>query len=157
MIIIFQVLIFCITARQSATLLARTQMHETLRRRILPLKAIILPEAVPSPAANFKGNFWQFTSISCCTRKTILSVMLTASYMSIVLSVMTLPVSLTAIYADENFFSAGIKSTLLSTIVSAGNVSNVSAKFSFCRIHNYNLFYCNNTPYCCNDLHLICH
>jgi hypothetical protein len=158
MIIILQVLIFCIAARQSISLPTRTQMHETLRRRILPLKAIIPPEAVPSPAAYSRGKFWHLTSILCCTRnKTILSVMLTASYMSIVLSVMTLPVSLTAIYADENFFSAGIKSTLLSKIVSAGNVSNVSAEFSFCRICKYYLFYCNNTPYNCNNLQLICH
>ena len=133
MITILQVLIFCITARQSASLLTRVQMHETLRRQIPPLKALIPPEAIPSPATNARGKFWQLTSILCCTRKkTILSVMLTASYMSIVLSVMTLPVSLTAIYADENFFSASIKSTLLSKIVSAGNVSNVSPEFSFC-------------------------
>lgn len=134
MMISLLVLIFCITARQSASLLTRAQVHETLRKKqILSLKAIIPPEAIPIPVANPGGNFWQLTSILCGTReKTILSFMLTASYMSIVLSVMTLPVSLTAIYADENFFSASIKSTLLSKIVSAGNVSNVSAEFSFC-------------------------
>lgn len=132
MIMILRILIFCWTARYSGALLTRTQMHESPRRHILPLKSMVPPETVPIPATASRENFWQLTSILCRTKKkTILSVMLTASYMSIVMSVMTLPVSLTAIYADENFFSASIKSTLLSKIVSAGNVSNVSAEFSF--------------------------
>lgn len=59
-------------------------------------------------------------------RKTLLSIILTSSYMSIVLSVMSLPVCLSAIYADKSFLSASINCNLLSTVVSAGNFSNVS-------------------------------
>jgi hypothetical protein len=59
------------------------------------------------------------------TRKTVLSLILSTAYMSIVLSVMSLPVCLTAIYADSSFYSDSIKGSLLSKIVSAGNVSNV--------------------------------
>lgn len=58
-------------------------------------------------------------------RTTVLSLILSTAYMSIVLSVMSLPVCLTAIYADSSFYSDSIKGSLLSKIVSAGNVSNV--------------------------------
>ena len=59
-------------------------------------------------------------------QKTIVSFILTTTYMSIVLGVMSLPMSLSAIYADSGFYSHSMQSNLLSKIVSAANLSNLS-------------------------------
>lgn len=68
-----------------------------------------------------------FSHICRNNQKKIVSAILTSSYISVVLSVYTLPVCLSAIYADSNFYSSSMKSKLLSKIVSAANLSNVSA------------------------------
>ena len=67
--------------------------------------------------------------LSLCrkNRSNILSAILTANYISIVLSVYTLPVCLSAIYADSNFMASSSSSNVLSKIVSVANISNVSA------------------------------
>ena len=69
----------------------------------------------------------QLLSLCRKNRNSILSAILTASYISIVLSVYTLPVCLSAIYADPNFRASSMSSNMLSKIVSVANISNVSA------------------------------
>lgn len=90
-------------------------------------KAVKNVKAVANHENNLQLGFSSLAAkFLAVDKKTLLSIILTSSYMSIVLSVMSLPVCLSAIYADKSFHSASVGSSLLSTIVSAGNFSNVS-------------------------------
>lgn len=59
-------------------------------------------------------------------RKAIISAVLTVSYMSIIVSVMALPVCLSAISADLAFYGAKTKKSFLSEIVFIATIAIVS-------------------------------
>lgn len=59
-------------------------------------------------------------------RKAIISAVLTVSYMSIIVSVMALPVCLSAISADLAFYGAKTKKSFLSEIVFTATIAIVS-------------------------------
>lgn len=59
-------------------------------------------------------------------KKAIISAILTVSYMSIIVSVMALPVCLSAISADLAFYGAKTKKSFLSEVVFAATIAIVS-------------------------------
>jgi hypothetical protein len=59
-------------------------------------------------------------------RKAIISAVLTVSYMSIIVSVMALPVCLSAISADLAFYGAKTKKSFLSEVVFTATIAIVS-------------------------------
>lgn len=69
-------------------------------------------------------------TLSVVNKKRILSFILTTTFTSIIVSVMSLPLSLSTIIADTGFYSASIKSSLFSKIVSTATISTVCNKFS---------------------------
>ena len=119
--ILIQFCVLYILHSQVDCLLRGNQVQERFRQYRASKKALFASRPV-NPLENYDKHRLPSWSTN---RKTVLSLILSTAYMSIVLSVMSLPVCLTAIYADSSFYSDSIKGSLLSKIVSAGNVSNV--------------------------------
>lgn len=121
--ILTQFCALCIIHSQVNCLPRGNQIKERFKQFRVTTKGLCAPQLVNCLDIQKKHRF-------PTNRKAVLSLILSTAYMSIVLSVMSLPVCLTAIYADSSFYSDSIKCSLLSKIVSAGNVSNVSAFLS---------------------------
>lgn len=74
-------------------------------------------------------------------KKAIISAVLTVSYMSIIVSVMALPVCLSAISADLAFYGSKTKKSFLSEIVFTATIAIVSnSEFLFCSRHSESLY-----------------
>ena len=130
----------CIIHSQVDCLPRGNQIKERYIQFRVSTKGLCAPQPVNCLDIQKKNRFTTWST----NRKAVLSLILSTAYMSIVLSVMSLPVCLTAIYADSSFYSDSIKCSLLSKIVSAGNVSNVSAFLSsnrFCDTCALNIFH----------------
>ena len=110
-----------------SSLAAHKQLQQKFHHDVLKRSAISASRvATVTPEAPVIAIKWRISHFFLKNQRDILSLILTSTYMSIVLGVMSLPVSLSAIYSDVDFCSTSISSNLLSKIVSVANIVNVS-------------------------------
>lgn len=114
---IFLLYSFCISVPASSLLASKPRL-EIVRPKIINRMAdtrLAVDLVVPASTSIVKVN-----------KKALISTIITASYMSIIVSVMALPVCLSAISADIAFYGAKTKSSYLSEVIFAATIAIVS-------------------------------
>jgi hypothetical protein len=104
----------------SQALIAPKPLFDSLRQRTVTvirmtetkmLADLVLPSEIPAYVQDRKG---------------VISTVITASYMSIIVSIMALPVTLSAMSADVAFYGAKTKGSFLAEVVFAATIAIVS-------------------------------
>ena len=129
-----RVVIFCIVCSSTPvrSLLAPKPKFDSLQHRnILMMKESRMAVDIAIPPEAFSVN------VGKVNEKALISSIITASYMSIIVSVMALPVCLAAMSADLPFYGATTSTSYLSELISVATVAIVSRYITFYMFYHF--------------------
>ena len=137
-----KLVIFCIVCFSTPvrSLLAPKPKFDSLQHRnIIRMKDSRMAVDIAIPSETFS------VSAPKVNEKALISSIITASYMSIIVSVMALPVCLAAMSADLPFYGATTSTSYLSELISVATVAIVSSYITFYMFYHF-FFFPFNSP-----------